>query len=109
MAVDIRKLFDQDLPAAMAANPDRARAVGAKYQFNVPGEGAWFIDASSTGPSCASGTHPADCTLTLSAEDFQKLVENPQANGTQFIYAGKIKVSGNPQLAIKFSQLLTLA
>ena len=35
-------------------------------------------------------------TITIAAEDFQKLVENPQANGMQLFFAGKLKVAQSP-------------
>ena len=58
MAVDIKKLFNEDLPAALAKNADDAKTIGAKYQMNITGEGAWFIDVSATGPSCKPGEEP---------------------------------------------------
>jgi putative sterol carrier protein len=107
MAVDIKKLFNEDLPTGMAKNADDARTLGAKYQINVTGEGEWFIDASATGPSVKSGTDTADCTITIAAEDFQKLLENPQANGMQLFFAGKLKVGGNQMLAMKLQKLFS--
>ena len=105
MAVDIKKLFNEELPASLTANAEDARTIGAKYQMNVTGEGEWNIDVTSTGPVCKAGTGDADCTITLAAEDFQKLVENPQANGMQLFFAGKLKVAGNQMLAMKLQKL----
>jgi len=105
MAVDIKKLFNEELPAALAKNAEDAKTIGAKYQMNVIGEGEWHIDVTSTGPSCKAGTETADCTITLAAEDFQKLIENPQANGMQLFFAGKLKVAGNQMLAMKLQKL----
>ena len=50
--MDIPKLFETDLANAMAAKPDIAQRIGAKYQFNIAGDdgGEWFVDASSSGP-----------------------------------------------------------
>jgi putative sterol carrier protein len=107
MAVDIKKLFNEELPAALAKNADDAKTIGAKFQLNVTGEGEWSIDVTSTGPSCVSGNNPADCTITIAAEDFQKLVENPQANGMQLFFAGKLKVAGNQMLAMKLQKLFS--
>ena len=76
MAVDIKKLFNEELPAALAKNAEDAKTIGAKYQMNVTGEGEWNIDVTSTGPACKPGTGEADCTITIASEDFQKLVEN---------------------------------
>jgi putative sterol carrier protein len=105
MAVDIKKLFNEELPAALAKNADEAKTIGAKYQLNITGEGEWFIDVSASGPACVAGNQAADCTITLAAEDFQKLVENPKANGMPLFFAGKLKVAGNQMLAMKLEKL----
>jgi putative sterol carrier protein len=109
MAVDIKKLFDHDLPAALTKNAEDAKTIGAKYQMNITGPtgGEWFIDVTATGPVCKAGTEPADCTITITDEDFQKLVENPQANGMQLFFAGKLKVAGNQMLAMKLQKLFS--
>lgn len=111
MAVDIQKLFNEEVPAKIAGNPDGAKQIGATYQFVITGDGGgeWFIDVSDTGPKCVAGNPGgAACTMTLAAEDFQKLMENPQANGTQLFFSGKLKVAGNSMLAMKLSKLFTL-
>ena len=106
MAVDIQKLFNQDLPAALTKNADDAKtSIGAKYQMSITGVGDWFIDC--TNGTCKSGTGPADCTVTIAPEDFQKLAENPQANGMQLFFAGKLKVAGNQMLAMKLQKLFS--
>jgi putative sterol carrier protein len=111
MAVDIQKLFNETLPAGLAKAPDAAKEIGAKFQINITGEGGgeWFIDVSASGPSSVAGNPGgADCTITISVEDFQKLQENPQANGMQLFFAGKLKVSGNQMLAMKLQKLFAL-
>lgn len=108
MAVDIQKLFNEEVPAHFAKHGDEAKAVGAKFQINVTGEGGgeWFVDASDSGPSIAPGNPGgADCTISLTSEDFQKFHENPQANGMQLFFAGKLKIAGNQMLAMKLSKL----
>ena len=110
MAVDIKKLFNEDLPATLSKNAEDVKTIGAKFQMNITGDtgGEWNIDVSATGPSCKPGTGEADCTIGISDEDFQKLVENPQANGMQLFFAGKLKVTGNPMLAMKLQKLFSL-
>ena len=58
MAVDIQKLFNDELPAAITKNPDAAKEIGAKYQINITGDGGgeWFIDVSDSGPKAEKGT-----------------------------------------------------
>jgi putative sterol carrier protein len=109
MAVDIKQLFNETLPAALLKNAEEAKTIGAKFQMNITGDtgGEWNIDVSSTGPVCKAGTGEADCTISITDEDFQKLVENPQANGMQLFFAGKLKVTGNPMLAMKLQKLFS--
>lgn len=111
MAVDIQNLFNNELPAMLAKHPDQAKQIGATYQFNVTGEGggAWFIDVSESGPKVEAGNPGnAGCTMEMTAEDFQKVYENPQANGMQLFFSGKLKVSGNQMLAMKLQKLFDL-
>ena len=108
MAVDIQHLFNEDIPQQLAKHPDETKAIGAKFQFNITGEGGgeWFLDASDTGPSVMQGQGPgADATITIAAEDLQKMLENPQGNGMQFFSAGKLKVAGNMMLAMKMNKI----
>jgi putative sterol carrier protein len=111
MAVDIQKLFNEELPARLAAHPDAAKQVGAQYQMIITGEGGgeWFIDVSDSGPKAEKGNPgTAACTITIASEDFQKLIENPQANGTQLFFTGKLKVAGDTMAAMKLSKLFSL-
>jgi putative sterol carrier protein len=110
MAVDIQKLFNEEIPAKLAQHGDAAKQVGATFQMNITGEGGgeWFINASESGPAIEKGTKAADCTITISSEDFQKLLENPQANSMQLFFAGKLKLAGNQMLAMKLTKLFTL-
>ncbi len=110
MAVDIQKLFNEEIPAKIAQHGDAAKQVGATFQINITGDGGgeWFINASDSGPSIKAGSEPADCTIGLTVEDFQKFHENPQANGMQLFFAGKLKIAGNQMLAMKLSKLFSI-
>ena len=111
MSVDIQKLFNEDLPAAITKNPDKAKEIGAKYQMNISGDGGgqWYIDCSASGPKAEAGNPgTADCTIDIHENDFQKLVENPQAHGMQLFFSGKLKVAGNQMLAMKLQKLFDL-
>jgi putative sterol carrier protein len=108
MPVDIAKLFNEYLPERLAKHSDEAKAIGATYQMNITGSGSWFIDVSPTGPACVAGEKPADCTITISSDDFQKLYDEPQSQGMQLFFTGKLKLSGNQMLAMKLQKLFTL-
>jgi putative sterol carrier protein len=112
MAVDIKELFNTTLPGAIEKKPDEAKEIGAKYQINIAGDngGEWYIDCTDSGPKAEAGNPGgADCTIDIAEEDFQKLVEDPQANGMQLFFSGKLKVTGNQMLAMKLQKLFALA
>ena len=112
MAVDIQKLFNETLPEGISKHQDAAKQIGATFQMNVTGDGGgeWFIDLKSDTPSAKPGNPGgAECSITISSEDFQKLHENPQANGMQLFFGGKLKVAGNQMLAMKLSKLFELS
>ncbi len=106
MAVDIPKLFNEQLPAALTKNADEAKAINAKYQMNITGAGSWHLDLTSAGPTVVQGEQPADCTITITADDFQKLQENPAA-GMQLFFSGKLKIAGNQILGMKLQKLFS--
>ena len=106
MAVDIPKLFNEELPAALTRNADEAKTINAKFQLNVTGAGSWHLDLTSAGPTVTSGEKPADCTITVASDDFQKLYENPAA-GMQLFFAGKLKIAGNQMLGMKLTKLFS--
>jgi putative sterol carrier protein len=106
--MDIPKLFNDDLPKKFAADPDKFKAIGGKFQINVtgPGGGSWNIDVSSSGPNIEKGTGSSDVTITIAEPDAQKLLESPTANAMNLFFSGKLKVTGNQMLAMKLSALL---
>ena len=65
------------------------------------------LDLTSTGPTVTAGEKPADCTVTVAADDFVKLQENP-SSGMQLFFAGKLKISGNQMLGMKLQKLFSL-
>jgi putative sterol carrier protein len=106
MPVDIPKLFNEQLPAALTRNADEAKSINATYQMNIAGAGSWHLDLTSAGPAIVQGEKPADCTINITAEDFQKLQENPAA-GMQLFFSGKLKISGNQMLGMKLQKLFS--
>lgn len=112
MAVDIQKLFNETLPKGIAEHAEAAVQIGATFQMNITGDGGgeWFIDLKNSPPKAEAGNPGgAECVITIAVEDFQKLHENPQANGMQLFFGGKLKVAGNQMLAMKLSKLFDFA
>ena len=108
--IDIRKYFNQVLPAALAAHAQAARAVNARYQFSIvgPDGGDWTVDLTAKGPSCKPGKSPADCTVTISDANFRILCERPDVHAMQLYLSAKLKVAGNTAIAMKLGKILAL-
>jgi len=105
------ELFDNLVPEGLAKYPDKARELNAIYCFKVTGEGGgdWTVDTTSNPPSCTKGdSGKAQCTIEVSHEDFKAMLADPNA-GMQLYFQGKLRVSGDPMLAMKLQQLFELA
>ncbi len=103
-------LFDNILPASVAKNPAAAQQVGAVYVFKITGEGGgeWTVDLKSSPPSISKGVLAgAECTMEITNADFVSMLQNPNL-GMQLFMQGKLRVSGNPMLAMKLQNLFKL-
>lgn len=108
--MDAQTLFNEQVPKALAANPDKAREIGAIYSFNVTGEGGgqWTVDLASNPPTCKPGdAGNAQCRIEVAHEDFKAMLANP-ALGMQLYFQGKLRVTGDPMLATKLQKLFSL-
>ena len=109
MAVDVKKLFNEDLKGALERNPAEAKKIGGVYQMNVTGAGTWSIDLTKDTPMVVEGpaTNPG-ATIEIAEPDFQTLYANPQAEGMKLFFAGKLKVKGNQMLAMNLQKLFAI-
>ncbi len=109
MAVDVKKLFNEDLKGSLERNPADAKKIGGVYQLNIAGAGSWGIDLTKDAPTCVEGTvaNPG-ATIEITEPDFQTLYANPQAEGMKLFFAGKLKVKGNQMLAMNLQKLFAL-
>lgn len=104
-------LFDNILPEAIAKNPAAAQAVGAVYAFKVSGDGGgeWTVDLKSATPSITkTASATAECTIEVTNADFVAMLGNPSM-GMALFSQGKLRVGGNPMLALKLQNLFKLS
>ena len=105
------ELFNTQVPASIAKNPDKAKEIGAVYLFKVSGDGGgtWTVDLASATPTCVEGDKGnAQCTIDIAHTDFMQMLGNP-ALGMQLYFQGKLKVTGDPMLATKLQKLFQLS
>jgi hypothetical protein len=107
MTLDIKRFFNDELPAALTRNADEAKAIGARYQINIINEGEWHVDCTPTGPSCVEGSAEADCTMTIAAKEFWIALENPRVNGPALFFQRKLRVQGDSMVAVKLERLFS--
>jgi putative sterol carrier protein len=105
------ELFDKLVPEGLAKSPDKARELNAIYCFKITGDegGEWTVDTTANPPTCIKGdTGKAQCVIEVAHDDFKTMLADPNA-GMQLYFQGKLRVSGDPMLAMKLQQLFELA
>ena len=112
MAVsNAQELFNDKVPAALSAHPDKAKEINAVFLFKISGDGGgeWTVDLKSAVPTCSAGASGTpNCTIEVAHSDFLTMLSNPAA-GMQLYFSGKLKVQGDPMLATKLQKLFSLA
>ena len=112
MATSVKAFFDQKVPAVLKTNPEKAKDITAVYLFKISGAdgGTWTVDLLSSPPTCQPGVHgTAQCTIEATDADFSSMIDGGMQAAMQLFFTGKLKVSGDPNLATKLSKLLQMA
>ncbi|MBN8554491.1 MAG: SCP2 sterol-binding domain-containing protein [Deltaproteobacteria bacterium] len=87
-------------------NPESMQGFDCVYQFEIDGK-VWNLDLYQSEPQIKSGAHSdPDCTLKISAENFEKLLRR-DLNIPMALVTGKIKISGDKTLALKLGGLFS--
>ncbi len=82
----------------------KAAGVNSSYLFDVDGAGQWKVDVADSGVNVTEGAAEADCTISVSEENFQRLVSR-ELNPTTAYMTGKLKVKGDMAAAMKLQKL----
>ena len=92
----------------IADNIERFQAVGVVYKLVLEGEGGGtWIASFKEPPTIKPGDGEAECTLTLAASDYVDMVDGT-VNGEQLLFANKLKIDGDLELAIKLADVIDL-
>ncbi|HVR63156.1 MAG TPA: SCP2 sterol-binding domain-containing protein [Polyangia bacterium] len=112
MATSVKAFFDQKVPAVLQISPEKAKDVAAVYLFKINGAdgGTWTADLLSNPPTCLPGAHGTpQCTIEASDADFRTMIDGGMQAAMNLFFTGKLKVTGDPNLATKLSKLLQMA
>ena len=78
--------------------------LGKSIKFDLKGSGMIYIN----GGTVSNEDLPADCTVIVSKDDFEKLAKG-QLDPTMAFMTGKLKVNGDMSVAMKLQPLLAKA
>jgi putative sterol carrier protein len=102
-------IFEQEIPAALQANPKVVKSLNAIIHFDLagPNGGVWTLDATHVPAQVTQGAvGKPDLTMTVNAADFVK-IRQKKANPQMLMLQGKLKMTPlNIGLAVKLAQVL---
>jgi len=109
MTLKAEAIFSE-LEKRLKENPDAVSKVGCIYQWHITDgketKKSWTMDLKNAPGNIKQGTaEKADCTFTISDDDFANVVKgtlNPQ----QAFFQKKLKIAGNIMLSQKLSIIL---
>ena len=79
--------------------------IGGKIKFHLVDVGVIFVDASVVPNVVNNEEDDADCTITLSSEDFIQ-IQSGELDPTTAFMMGKLKIEGNMGLAMKIQGMM---
>jgi len=101
MAESTREFFE-GLPAR--GDTSKLAGMNNSYVFDIDGAGMWFVTVEDGAVSVREGEGDADCTISASEENFQKILSGEQ-NATSAYMTGKLKIKGDMGAAMKLQKL----
>ncbi len=101
MAETTREFFE-----GLSARADASKMAGMNnsYVFEIDGAGMWFVTVEDGVVSVREGEGEADCTISTTEENFQKILSGEQ-NATSAYMTGKLKIKGDMGAAMKLQKL----
>ena len=111
MPTSVKEFFDKKVPEVLKLYPEKAKDVAAIYLFKISGPdgGTWTADLASATPSCVAGASGTpQCTIEATDDDFRSMIDGGMQAAMQLFFSGKLKVSGDPNLAAKLQKLLQM-
>ena len=77
----------------------------ATVKFDLGDGGVIFVDGKSSPNAVSNEDKDADCTITISRENFLKLIAGDLDPTTAYMF-GKLKIAGSMGVAMKLSKVI---
>ena len=103
-----QEIFGQKVSAKLNENPDKSKAIGGIYEFNVTNAASatWTIDLTKDKDFVSEGASgKADVTITINETDLADIIQK-KLNPQMAFMTGKLKVKGNMGMALKLGSIL---
>ena len=94
--------FFEKLPSRVV--PEKTAGMNNSYVFAIDGAGTWTVRVADGAVTVDEGDTGGDCTISTSAEVFDKIVAGQQ-NPTAAYMSGKLKIKGDLGAAMKLQKL----
>jgi putative sterol carrier protein len=111
MPTSVKAFFDTKVPEVLQKHPEKAKDVAAVYLFKISGAdgGTWTANLKGVPPSCVPGAvGTPECTIEATDDDFRSMIDGGMQAAMQLFFSGKLKVTGDANLAPKLSKLLQM-
>lgn len=79
--------------------------LNATVKFDCGDDGVVFVDGKSTPNSVTNDNGDADCTVAITAENLQAMLDGDLDPATGFM-SGKLKVSGDMSVAMRLQRVV---
>jgi putative sterol carrier protein len=79
--------------------------LNASVKFDCGADGVVFVDGNSTPNTVTNGNGDADCTVAITMENLQAMLDGDLDPATGFM-AGKLKVSGDMSVAMRLQRVI---
>lgn len=79
--------------------------LGATVMFDFGDDGKIFLDGVSSPNAVSNDDNDADCTISMTLEDFESMLGGDLDPTTAFMM-GKLKVDGDMSIAMKLSSVV---
>lgn len=101
MSESVKEFF-----GTLPSRVDAAKTAGMSnsYVFEIEGAGTWTVAVADGAVSVSEGAGEGDCTISTSAESFEKIISGEQ-NATTAYMSGKLKIKGDMGAAMKLQKL----
>lgn len=79
--------------------------LGATVKFDFGDDGLIYMDGAASPNAVSNDDGEADCTITMTLEDFESMLAGDLDPTTAFMM-GKLKVDGDMSIAMKLSSVM---